>query len=265
MNDLSVASNQAVEKFDIRRLHGWTNDKAYEYLHRARWDDPQTQTCPHCGSTRKHRYRRHRKQYECKDCGRCFSLFTDTVFEDPKLSYLEILIIVAYFVCFPKGATIRTAAAVIGVTVKTMFQTFGKLRELLFHFRNLTPLKGHVHVDAGYFGGKPRQPCRKRYFTSAQARARLGGGGPTVYDYYDLKNRDKRIANSRAVMVLVQVDPEGNTERTIATILENGENQEECTAMVRRFVEPETLIWSDESNAYVRLSAWYRHQSVRHS
>ncbi len=124
-----------------------------------RW--PETNgaaVCPHCGGVDPYDCRRPNgaPRFECRACGKDFSITSGTLFASHKLSLRSYLAAIAVFCNEVKGKSALALSRDLGVSYKCTFVLLHKLREAM-----AAEMKGRVvggegkvaEIDGGYFGG----------------------------------------------------------------------------------------------------------------
>lgn len=264
------SQTKAYRNFTEENIAELTEDEAREKYALSRWGSTTVMPCPICDKTDKHYVRKNRKQWRCKHCQTDFSATTGTPFANRKLPFKKILLLVFDFVSSPKGCAANEYHAKRGITLRTAFQNFHKIREAIYETRDQTPLTGLVQVDGGHFCGKPRRPRVRQQVTSAIVNNKLrnrkasmipGGQTPQIEPWNLEKLKSRRIA-----VVLRQVGKKGDgANRTIVAIAMN-ENANSVIPLIQKYVTPSSEIWSDSGIGYSRLEAnGYPHSTVTHS
>ena len=255
---------------DLITIAGLSEQQAHEQFCRARWGGIDSVICPYCGMCGKHYYRKPRFQWRCKGCHSVFSVTSGTPFADRKLSHKKILLAIFLFVAAPKSEAANQAHAKLGVTLRTAYILFGKLRESLWEQRDTTPLNGVVHIDGGHFCGKPRRPRKRQGLTSMIVNSRLRNRKASIIPPHkgqtmEAWNADK-LKNRRVVLVMRQVASQpgiGGLKTRIVIV--KAETASNVLGAIRSNVSRDATIMTDHSSAYTRLNAWFDHQSVNHS
>lgn len=242
---LSPASRGEKSVKDISRM---TNDEAFKLLCETRWGGNGMQCCPSCAVVRKHHFIKARKQFRCaeKVCGHTFSVTSGTKFAYHKKSYQDIVYAIALFANAVEGTAALRSAANMGVGYKPVLLFHHKLREALFESRDLTKMNNEAEIDGCYFHYYIR-PANKR------------------------ENRvDRRLAfnlnpNKRAVLAIRQRGLAGQGAcRTIVTVIKN-ENERDVLALAKKYIEPNTTIYTDNHSCYTSLASYYTVKQVNHA
>ncbi|MBC3926742.1 IS1595 family transposase [Undibacterium sp. CY21W] len=247
-----------------------SEEQAHELFCRSRWGGFESVVCPFCGTVGRHYYKKHRRQWRCKGCHSIFSVTTETPLADRKLPFKKILVAMFLFVAAPKSESANKVHSMLGVTLRTIYILFGKLREALWEQRDTRPLAGIVHIDGGHFCGKPRRPRKRKGITSLAVNSRLRNRKASIvppqrgvaiepWNAIKLKNR-------RVVLVLRQMSslPHAGASKTRIVIVK-AETAANVLSAIRANVAPHTTIMTDDSQAYTRLGIWFDHHTVRHS
>jgi transposase-like protein len=247
-----------------------TEEEARQEFALLRWGSTTTMPCPSCGAVDQHYVRRSRNQYRCKHCFTDFSVTTGTPFADRKLPFKKLLRLIFEFIKAPKGHAANEYQAAHGVTIRTAYQNFQKIREALFETRDVTPLTGLVQIDGGHFCGKPRRPRKRQQITSGIVNDKLRnrkasmipGGQTRTIEPWNLE----KLKNRRIAVVLRQVGKKGEgANRTIVAITMD-ENSNSVIPLINKYVAPSSEIWSDNGNGYSKIDfRKYTHETVTHS
>ncbi|SPH17035.1 hypothetical protein DEA8626_00549 [Defluviimonas aquaemixtae] len=140
-------------------------DAAREYLEASRWADGVY--CPHCGGTdkcKKLEGKSHRPGlYQCGDCRQQFTVTVGTVFERSKVPLNKWLLATFLMASSKKGISAHQLHRTIGVTYKTAWFMFHRIREAMRDdttggFGNGG---GVVEVDETFIGREPGKPVKR--------------------------------------------------------------------------------------------------------
>jgi transposase-like protein len=134
---------------------------AAEYLESIRW--PNRVTCPHCGEAKREPYRlkskaTKRRLWKCRrnECRKQFTVTVGTIFEASHIP-LNKWLAAFYLLCSSKkGMSAHQLHRMLGVTYKTAWFMFHRIREAMRDPAFTSRLSGTVEADETYLGGKRR-------------------------------------------------------------------------------------------------------------
>lgn len=259
-----------------------SDEEAHLKLAELRWGSGGFQVCPTCGALEQHHYIKSRKQWRCKHCDATFSVTSSSPFANCKLGYSKLLMGLFCFLIQHKGKAALELRRSIGGTYRTSYLFNQKIREAITRTVDQTPLSGVIEIDGAHFSGRIRKGRKKR--PTARQRGELevpkkwgvpSGQHRTKVPYWAYPNNKNR----RIVIVLRQISQETTgaynkytdkpigkgAERTVVAVCES-ENAQDIQMLVRKYVEPGSLIRTDELSAYGNLKYMgYRHEVVNHS
>lgn len=193
--------SKAAKTLSLAQVLRLSDAEAEAMLSKVRWPETDGKpVCPHCGGLEAYDCRRKSgaPRFECRACGKDFSLTSGTLFASHKLPLRTYLAAIAVFCNEVKGKSALALSRDLGVSYKCAFVLLHKLREAM-----ATEMKGRVvggegkvaEIDGGYFGGyvKPanlREHRIDRRFASNQSgkrkcvvivRERGGNSVPAVF------------------------------------------------------------------------------------
>lgn len=195
--------------------------------------------CPKCGGT--HLYKiSTRRRWKCADsaCANTFSATSGTIFQDRKLPYRDLLLLIAHFVNEPKGISAIRISHLIEVSYKTAFVFAHKLREVLTAYQSSFRLGGEVEIDALHCGGYVK-PGKDN--PSKRNRRRLN------------RNKEKQ----RVIMVLRERHGRSRC------VLVNHESR--MPDMLPDILEEDAMVISDSFSGSAKIAARYQAFRVNHS
>jgi transposase-like protein len=195
---------------------------------------PDGITCKLCGIVTKHHRVASRPSYSCDQCGHHVHPTADTIFHKsptPLTTWFYAIYLMSSTRC---GISAKQIQRETGVTYKTAWRMFKKIREML---AGNSPIGGEgkgVEIDETYYGGKRKS----------------GAGRPM---------RGDKIKTP----VLGMVERRG---RVVALAVPDTTAKTLCGS-VREFVLPATTIFTDEYPAYNTVSEGrrYTHKRIKHS
>lgn len=208
---------------------------ARQYLEHQRW--PDGVHCAHCGGTEKIRRltgKSHRPGlYQCGDCRQQFTVTVGTVFERSKVPLNKWLLATFMMAQSKKGMSAHQLHRSIGVTYKTAWFMFHRIREAMRE-GTMAPMGGGggtVEVDETFIGQEPGKPRGKAGF------------------HHKMK-----------VLSLV----ERATGRAASFVVESV-STEDVLPILHENISREARVFTDEANQYRGLGRAYAdHQSVSH-
>ncbi|HEU5476638.1 MAG TPA: IS1595 family transposase [Gaiellaceae bacterium] len=215
------------------------------YLWRTRYaPDGEHAYCPRCQTARRFkRYegKRARHVWKCTSCTQELSPTAGTIFHKSSTS-LHLWFYAMWIMTSTRcGVSAKQLERELGVTYKTAWRMFNLIRNRLMDQDYVGPLSGDVELDETFVGGKPRESYRREV-------AAKGWNMQTAY-------WDRKAvvfgAVTRGGMVRAEVVPNsrGHVVRNKA----------------REFVLPESTIYTDQYEGYLKLGDKYRHRRINHS
>src|ERR1017187_2457088 len=145
VNELPTTLLEAIRYFS-------DSERAFQFVVRLRWPTGEP-ACPRCGCL-EHSFLTTRKIWKCKGCKRQFSLKVGTIFEDSPIGFDKWLPAMWLLANSKNSVSSHELARSLGVTQKTAWFMFHRLR-LAMELRGMfDKLSGTVEVDETYIGGK---------------------------------------------------------------------------------------------------------------
>jgi transposase-like protein len=154
--------SKAAKTLTLGQVFRMTDQEAETAFRKVRWQETDgAPVCSHCGGLDAYDCRRANgaPRFECKACGKDFSITSGTLFASHKLPLRAYLAAIAVFCNEVKGKSALALSRDLGLSYKTAFVLLHKLREAMAE-----EMKGRViggegkvaEVDSGYFGGYVR-------------------------------------------------------------------------------------------------------------
>lgn len=192
---------------------------------------PDGSHCPGCGAVTKFHRIKSRAAYSCQYCRHQVYPTAGTIFHKSSTS-LQLWFWAIFLMSSTRcGISAKQLEREIGVSYPTAHRMFKQIRSLLGSSDDT--LSGSVEMDETYVGGKPRKGKR---MTMAE-------------------HRDRKIAVFGAV-------ERGGEVRT--TIIPNS-GARSLDQAAKRFVLPESIIFTDEYPGYIKMGRQYAgHRRVHH-
>ncbi len=256
--------------FSLTAIDKMSDEEIETLFARCRWGSETMQGCPSCGDFRRHYRRVKRHRWRCAACQHEFSVTSRTPFDKHKLSLRNLLRAILVFEAGAKGRATLDASRLLGFTPKTLQALHGKIREVLVNGMDLTPLRGIVHMDGGYFCGKPRKPNRRRKITREAIEVRYGKRAPThpTKPWLDAGMTERswrKRADKRVVMGLCESAGHAEGSRRSIAIVCRSENEQDAMVLVKTFVQADARLMTDENVAFSNLGAICERFPVNHS
>jgi transposase-like protein len=135
-----------------------------DIVSQMRW--PNGPVCPACGSVaeRQH-FLKTQKRFQCRDCGKQYSVKVGTIFEDSAIKLDKWLTAMWLLANCKNGISSYELARDLGITQKSAWFMLHRIREAMKNNpknpMGWTP-RDPVEVDEAFIGGKPRNMHAKR-------------------------------------------------------------------------------------------------------
>ncbi len=143
------------------------DDACLNYLWRTRFsEDGEHAICPKCKKLRPFKTyetkQRRGGSRTCTGCGNHLSLTAGTIFEGSSTS-LHLWFYGIYVMTSTRcGISAKQLERELGVTYKTAWRMFNRIRNELMSDEDDEPLSGDVEIDETSWGGKPRRKLKNR-------------------------------------------------------------------------------------------------------
>ena len=220
------------------------DETCLRHLWRERFSpDGEHAHCSRCERERvfkRYETKQRRPAWFCQTCGFRIHPLKGTIFERSATS-LHLWFYAMYLITSTRcGISAKHLERELGVTYKTAWRMFNKIRNQLMDETGGAPLTGEVEADETLVGGKMRNSERRK-------REALG---------WDRKRYD----NERKTMVFAAVERRG---RVKATVIPNSSGPT-LGAKIHEFVVPGSMLFTDEWVGYGTAGKKYRHRRIRH-
>ncbi len=180
-------------------------------------------------------------RYKCKNTGKYFNVRTGTIFDNTKIPLQKWFLALYVFSSHKKGISSHQLAKDISVTQKSAWFLLHRLRYAFDHpnFKNeVGGDSGIVEIDEAGIGGQS-------YYKHSNKKLK-NEDGATISTKTPVVGMRQRGGNVKAVVV---------KDRTMESLL----------PVVYENVKPNTVIMTDELQAYQHLKKDFEHHSVNHS
>ncbi len=211
-----------------------------DWLWRTRFaPDGHTAECPKCKRSRKFHRVASRASYSCDTCGHHLHPTAGTIFEKSSTS-LHLWFYAIWIITSTRcGVSAKQLERELGVTYKTAWRMFNKIRNELMTQDYQGPLSGSVEADETWIGGK-------------------------------MRNSDKRKAAQRGVVI----GPHAKKREVVFGMVERGGRVVALTVPSRygytlrksisQHVERGSDVYTDEYSGYRGVEFDYTHRQINH-
>ncbi len=220
---------------------------AWGLLESLRW--PNGPECPHCGEVDRATYLKprdgqrttstgkvsYRRLWKCQACKRKFSVLVGSIFEDSKVPLSKWLMAFYLLTASKNGVAAYELHRTLGVTNKTAWFMFHRIREAMKAGPLADMLRGTIVADETYIGGDPRR-------MNATTRARWEQRRDTPFN--------GREGRSDKAAILSLINAESGVVRSQVVPRVDGSNLRK--AMSEQVDMAGSRLWTDEGS-------WYRH------
>jgi transposase-like protein len=157
-----------------------------------RW--PDGPACPKCGTAaaRQH-YLKTQRRWQCRDCGKQYSVKVGTIFEDSALKLDKWLTAMWLLANCKNGISSYEVARDVGVTQKSAWFMLHRIRYAMKNnsLRKMGSTGGPVEVDETFVGGKPKNMHASRR-AKLQSAMSADNGKTAVMGMLDRDTREVR-------------------------------------------------------------------------
>jgi transposase-like protein len=209
---------------------------------------PNGPVCPKCGSKadRQH-WLKTQKRWQCRDCGKQFSVKVGTIFEDSAIKLDKWLTAMWLLANCKNGISSYELARDIGVTQKSAWFMLHRLREAMRDERtHKFGFGGPVESDEAFIGPNPAKMNKRQKRKYAIERGNIGNPGGMIAKTAVHGILDRELRQVRAKVV-------PNVTRPV------------LQEVILKNVTPFAKVYTDEHAGYMGLSKNYLHKVIDHS
>lgn len=205
-----------------------------KHLEKIRWKDGNV-ACVFCGNDKVYRTK---AGYKCAaiECNKNFTVTVGTIFEGSNIPLKKWFI--AMYLCsiHKKGYSGLQLARVIKVTQKTAWFMIQRINEM-FREKGDIKLSGIIELDETFIGGKAKNKHYSKRIKGVQGRGTVG-----KFPVLGMLERKGKIVLTHIPDV----------------------NQWTIHPLIRKYIEPKSILMTDEAAAYRGLTREYTHHYVEH-
>jgi len=234
-NPVRAASSDSLYSVHDFRAEFPDDDACLNWLWRTRYsEDGEHAHCPKCDQARQFkRYAtaQQRQAWTCTGCGHHLHPTAGTIFHKssrPLTDWFYVMFLVSSTRC---GISAKQVERELGCNYKTAHRMLRLVRSELME-QDDTPLSGEVEVDETYMGGKARA--------------------------WPKRTREQHL--DRKVPVWAAVERGGRVSANVLTYARGREVWEN----VHTYVLPASMLFTDDSRLYDRVTGKYRHHRIKH-
>lgn len=205
---------------------------------------PEGIYCPKCERVTKHHRERNRPSYACQYCGHHEHPLKGTIFEGSATS-LRLWFYAMYLMASTRcGISAKQLERELGVTYKTAWRMFNKIRSLLAQDDQM--FDGQVELDEAYYGGQAKWRSQER----SRAAGVTGFG----------------VHNKTPLVGIAQRGRDGKSGKVAAKVAKTKMSAGEFRDNVAVKVLPGSTVYTDDALAHKGLEkGGYSHKRVNHS
>jgi transposase len=155
-------------------------DWLWRSLYAVYENDPSLAFCPKCQKQRKFHRVQSRPSYSCASCGHHIHPTAGTIFHKSSTPLHKWFYAVFQMSSTRCGISAKQLERELGVTYKTAWRMFNRIRKLLQDDTDDSPLTGHVEMDETWMGGRYRGGALRRYTNKTPVFGMVERGGRVV-------------------------------------------------------------------------------------
>ncbi|HJV19800.1 MAG TPA: IS1595 family transposase [Sediminibacterium sp.] len=225
-----------------------TQEDCLSYLEILRWHEARF--CPHCGSLKRAINLTDKPfHYRCTEklCGLPFTVLTETLLEKSKLPLRKWM--AAFFLTCTRKNAINSIelSTELDLPQKTAWYLLYRIRECCI--MDYPKLKGIIEADETYIGGKYRNKHLGHKAKNAQGRSLVEKA--CVFGMLERDEKNKKGEVIREGNLVVSLVEDASSDTLIKTL--------------RKFVQTDSIVVTDEWKGYSRVYEDYLHIKVNHS
>ena len=223
-----------------------TKVKCIDYLTKLRWE--KSVLCPKCNSSHVLKNKKQVGRYYCYGCKTTFSVLTDTVFENSRLSLPKWFLIIGLTLNAKKGIAAKEIKRNVGVTYKTAWYSAMRVRCAMIDHCNIE-LENIVEMDEAYVGGKPKY------------KKKIADNVPSITKSNIETEPNKRGRGTNKTPVVGIVERKGKVVLKVIQKL----TSRNLLAMLKENVKLDSsIVVTDEMKSYKKFDEVIQHYTINH-
>lgn len=238
----------AARGLDIGEIHRLSEDDARLRFRALCWSRTDGEpVCPECSGL-DHWTLGVGNKWRCKGCRVSFTPTSHTVFKSHKLSYRQLLVVVANFANGVNGVAACQMQRTMNVWYKSAFVLLHKIREIMGADEAAAKLGGVVEIDGAVFGRDVERLPNDRE------------EGRKVFDAHKAAARKRK-----RLIVVIRERPgeDASIPDKVRTFLLNKEG--DAVEIARQIVLPDTVLHADFSTQWEALHLYFKTMRINHS
>ncbi|HMG14672.1 MAG TPA: IS1595 family transposase [Saprospiraceae bacterium] len=231
-----------------------------KYLEEDRWGG--NIVCPHCENDKVYRLEKY-KRFKCSGCKKQFNAMTGTIFQGKRISLQKWFVGYSIFLTLPAISSYRLAKE-LGVTKHTAWFMLQRLRYCLEQTEkdNDDKLSGTIQVDETFVGGKNKNRHGDKKVKNSQGRSfkdKTPVLGIMETETSVIVFRKHKVIPELQVREKIVITP----SRLKCFVIPDTKSKS-IKPIVKKVVEVDSVVVSDEWLAYKGLNKQYDHRIVDH-
>jgi transposase-like protein len=228
----------AARTLKLKNIYKAGEDRAYQTFCELRWPETGGEAiCASCGHVKAYTIKTRRK-FQCKGCGKQFSVTSGTIFASRKLDFTDLLAAICILANAAKGLSSLQLSRDLGVQYKTAWVLAHKLREAIALETRSTKVDGVAEIDGCFVGGhiRPRNLRENR-----------------------IDRRLSRFQTGKRRVVIALRDRDGRTLTQVS------KSEADGVRFAINRADPDTVIHADEASHWDILEDHFPLMRINHS
>jgi transposase-like protein len=218
-----------------------SEEKCLEVIRKLRWG--RGVVCPYCNSSSIHRFGKNPKglqRYRCKTCTKLFTDLSKTIFERTRLKLWQWF----YLIKESQTRSLHSIALDLEKPYWTIWRNAKKLKEDLLAKKLKKKLRGSIEID-------------ETYITVGEKGSKKLSRAPRQRGGTKIKGRGGLKEGKMPILVITQRGGNG-----IFIVAFEGLSQELILKLLEQWVEPGSIVNTDDFLIYTHINTKYEHKIV---